>query len=211
MRSKFVGILIFMTAALTVFSMDKRSTEIKPGEGENETSKGKILVVFFSRIDENYGVGYLSKGNTHIIADMITEHTGADSFEIKTVKPYPKTYRECTNIAKQERSNKVHPELVDSVRNMADYDTIFLGYPIWWNDMPMAIYTFLENHNLNGKEIIPFCTHEGSGHSNTDQKIKASCSGTMVKEPFAAYGTAVQNNQAQVKKQVTRWLKDLGY
>ena len=94
-----------------------------------DTDGTKILVAYFSRTGENYSVGYIEKGNTHIIADMIAEQVSADTFEISTVAPYPDDYDECTEVAKQEEN--ACPKLTASVENMANYDVIFLGYPIW--------------------------------------------------------------------------------
>ena len=78
---------------------------------------------------ENHSVGVIEKGNTHIIADMIAEETGADMFEIQPVNPYPDTYDECTDVAKQEQNDNARPEIVGNVDNMEQYDTVFLGYP----------------------------------------------------------------------------------
>ena len=108
----------------------------------------KVLVAFFSRADENYDVGYIEKGNTHIIADMIAEEVGADSFEIVRVTPYPEEYKACTDEAKEEQNANARPELAARVDNFGDYDTIFLGYPIWSGDMPMPVYTFLESYDF---------------------------------------------------------------
>lgn len=89
----------------------------------------KILVAYFSRTGENYSVGYIEKGNTHIVADMIAEQIDGDMFEIRTVTPYPDDYDECTEIAKQEQDKNTRPELAESVKGMENYDVIFLGYP----------------------------------------------------------------------------------
>ncbi|MDE7324621.1 MAG: hypothetical protein K2N73_18270 [Lachnospiraceae bacterium] len=106
------------------------------GQAEDTDADGtKILVAYFSRTGENYGVGYIEKGNTH----MIAEQTGGDTFEIHTVTSYPDEYDECTEVAKIEQDEDARPELADSVEGMEDYDVIFLGYPNWWGDMPMAV------------------------------------------------------------------------
>ena len=149
------------------------------------TQGSKILVAYFSRTGENYGVGVIEKGNTHIIADMIAEQTGGDTFEIAAVTPYPDSYDECTAVAQREKNENARPELTAEVDNMADYDVIFLGYPIWWGDMPMAVYTFLESYDFSGKTIVPFCTHAGSGLSGTVGNIKAACPGTTVLDGLA--------------------------
>lgn len=161
-----------------------------PFAGQNSTSvasaqaalsgvkkDAKILVAYFSRADENYGVGFVEKGNTQIIAEYIADYLKADSFHIRTVTPYPKNYRECTNVALEEQKKKARPALAEQIGNLKDYDIIFLGYPNWWGDLPMAVYTFLESNDFSGKTIIPFCTHAGSGLSNTVKTIARNLHG----------------------------------
>ena len=106
----------------------------------------KVLVVFFSRTGENYAVGNIEKGNTHIIAEMIAKETGGKLFQIETVKPYPDEYKACVEVAKTEKESNARPEVKGDAK-VEDYDIIFLGYPNWWGDMPMAVYTFIEKHN----------------------------------------------------------------
>lgn len=108
-------------------------TQIKENPDEtNSENSSKILVAFFSRTGENYGVGVIEKGNTHIIADMIAEELNADTFEIVRVTPYPETYRDCTDEAQEEKTANARPELTAAVENFDGYDIIFLGYPNWW-------------------------------------------------------------------------------
>lgn len=172
-------------------------------------AQGKILVAYFSRIGNEYGVGNITKGNTAIVAEMIAQKTGADLFEIKTVKNYPADYDECTKIASREKSEKARPALSTSV-DLAQYDTIFIGAPIWWGDLPMAVYTFLESYNFSGKTIIPFVTHGGSGLSGVDRKISATCSNSKVLSGFAISGSVAQNNRAKTNTEVGNWLKKIG-
>lgn len=135
-------------------------------------SDGKnILVAYFSRADENYNVGTIEKGNTQIIAEYIASEVGADSFHIETVKPYPADYDDCCDAAKQELADKARPEIQGVIENMEQYDIVFLGYPIWWGDMPMAVYTFMDSYDFSDKVVIPFNTHEGSSDSGTYSAI----------------------------------------
>lgn len=168
----------------------------------------KVLVVFFSRTGENYAVGNIEKGNTHIIAEMIAKETGGKLFRIETVKPYPDEYKACVEIAKAEKESNTRPEVKGDVK-VEDYDIIFLGYPNWWGDMPMAVYTFIEKHNWNGKTVVPFCTHEGSGLSGTERKLKDACKGATVSAGLAIKGTTAQNSQPQALKTVQTWLKKI--
>ena len=169
-------------------------------------SKSKSLVVYFSRTDENYGVGNITEGNTAILAKMIAQKTGSDIFEIVPEKAYPKDYRECTNVAKDEQRKNARPAYKGDIDTSA-YDTIYIGYPIWWGDLPMVCYTFLEKHNLDGKTIIPFCTHEGSGLSGTDSNIKKLYKNVTMKKALAMTGRTAQNNRKEAEKQVDEWLK----
>ena len=169
-------------------------------------SKSKSLVVYFSRADENYGVGNITEGNTAILAKMIAQKTGSDIFEIVPEKAYPKDYRECTNVAKDEQRKNARPAYKGDIDTSA-YDTIYIGYPIWWGDLPMVCYTFLEKHNLDGNTIIPFCTHEGSGLSGTDSNIKKLYKNVTMKKALVMTGRTAQNNRKEAEKQVDEWLK----
>ena len=174
-------------------------------------SDQRVLVVYFSRADENTGgVGYIEKGNTKILAEMIAERTHGDLFEIKTVKPYPKEYRPVTEAAKQEKEENARPEIVGELPDLSKYDVVFLGYPIWWSDMPMPVYTFLDRENFAGKIILPFCTHEGSGLSGTDRRI-AETTKADVKDGFALAGHIAQNSPDEARSALYEWMSKQGY
>lgn len=174
-------------------------------------SDQRVLVVYFSRADENTGgVGYIEKGNTKILAEMIAERTHGDLFEIKTVKPYPKEYRPATEAAKQEKEENARPEIVGELPDLSKYDVVFLGYPIWWSDMPMPVYTFLDRENFAGKIILPFCTHEGSGLSGTDRRI-AETTKADVKDGFALAGHIAQNSPDEARSALYEWMSKQGY
>ena len=171
---------------------------------------GKTLVVFFSHTGENYNVGVIEKGNTAIIAEMIAAKTGADSFEIKPARPYPKTYKQCADAAKKEQNDRARPEYLGGVDNLAGYDRVFIGAPVWWGDWPMIVYSFLEKNDLSGKTLIPFCTHEGSGLSGFGAKLSAAVPGAKVLEGLAVTGRAAQRNREAAEKAVDGWLHGLG-
>lgn len=185
--------------------------QAEPAADTPEDTGSRILVTYFSRTGENYSVGYIEKGNTHIIADMIAEQTGGDTFEIRTVTPYPDDYDECTDIAQQERNENARPELAESLDNLDDYDVIFIGFPIWWSDMPMAVYTFLESYDFSGKAIVPFCTHEGSGLSSTEESIAAICPDAEILDGLSIRGSVVQNSQEEAAEAVAEWLRQAGF
>lgn len=169
-----------------------------------------MLVAYFSLDGEQYGVGVVEEGNTSIIARMIAEQTGADLFEIKPETPYPTTYQGLLDVSRQEMADNSRPKIADTVDKMDNYDTIFIGYPNWWGDMPMIVYNFLESYDLSGKTIVPFCTHGGSGLSNTESTIADIAGGTM-KDGFAIPGTTAQNDRDTARNEVTQWLKDGGF
>lgn len=185
------------------------SSDTADNSETSSDNSGKTLVVYFSRTGENYGVGVIEKGNTHIIADMIAEQTNADTFEIRTVNAYPEGYDECTNVARREKDENARPELAENLGDLDDYDTIFLGYPNWWGDMPMAVYTFIESHDFSGKTVAPFCTHAGSGLSGTVKTLKDKLSGASVLDGLAITGTTAQNSPDDAENAVSKWLADL--
>ena len=174
-------------------------------------SNSKILVAYFSRAGENYQVGVVEKGNTKIAAEMIAEATGADMFEIKTVKPYPEAYQECTEVAKKELEQDVRPDIVGKVANMDKYDTIFLCYPIWWSDLPMAVYTFLESYDFNGKTIIPFCTSAGDYMTGKEVNIPQFAKGATIREGMGMVGKRCQDDPEGVRGEIIKWLAGLGF
>lgn len=178
--------------------------------GAASAADNKILVAVFSRADENYSVGNITKGNTMVLAEMIAEKTGGELFEIKPAKPYPKDYKTTTEIAKREQNENARPALLND-KDISGYDTIFLGYPNWWGDMPMIIYTFLESHDFSGKTVIPFCTHGGSGLSGTEGTLRRRLSKSRLVKGLAMSGTTAQNNRDEARKRVNEWLDGLGF
>ena len=178
---------------------------------ESKKSDSKILVAYYSRNGDNYEVGVIEKGNTKIVAEMIAEKTGADMFEIKPIKNYPENYQACTELAKEELQSNARPEIVGNVENLEQYDTIFLGYPIWWSDLPMVVYTFLEKNNWQGKTIIPFCTSGGDYMTGKESNIPQHAKGAKMLEGLGLKGKLCQDKPAEVQKKVNDWLVGLGY
>ena len=105
-------------------------------------------------------------------------------------------------------NTKARPAVKGDVK-VEDYDVIFIGYPNWWSDKPMPVYTFIEKHNWQGKTVIPFCTHEGSELSGTAKKLQQACKGATVQEGLAIRNTTAQNSQPQALKSVQAWLRKL--
>ena len=172
----------------------------------------KILIAFFSRADENYNVGTVSVGNTEMMARYIKEYLGdrADGFKIDPVVSYPTNYKECTEVATREKNSNARPEFKNAeALDLSKYDTILLGYPIWWGDVPMIINTFLEKYNFSGKTIIPFNTHEGSGDAGTYATIKNKMSSSNVNTNGLSIRGATAREESS-KSTVENWLKGLG-
>ena len=165
------------------------------------------LVAFYSRADENYFAGqyrYIEVGNTEKVAKTIAEVADAEIFRIEQKVPYAADYNTCIKQAQTDLRKNVRPELINLPANLLNqYDEIYLGYPNYWGDMPMAVYTFLEAYHWNGKVIYPFCTHEGSGLSGTEHKIAEVCKGAKVKKGLAIRGSDTDHS----KTAILSWLK----
>lgn len=163
----------------------------------------KILIAYYSRSGENYVNGDIKSlkiGNTEVVAKMIKEVTGGDLFKIDTTYEYPTSYNAAIDVAKTELHQKARPELNAEISNFDEYDTIILGYPNWWGIMPMVVYSFLEKYDLSGKTILPYCTHEGSGLSNTERDIEKTCPKATVKKGLAIHGGSSASAGGAVKK-----------
>ena len=145
-------------------------------------------------------------GNTGVVADMIAQATGADLFSIRMVEQYPDTYDATIDQGQQEQSDGARPELATHLENLDSYDTIFLGFPNWWGDMPMAVYTFLDEVDLSGKTVIPFVTSGGSGFSNTISTIQQMEPQATVQEGLSIGASSATGAQQQVES----WLSELG-
>ena len=180
------------------------------GKISHAAADEKILIAYFSRTGEEYGIGNITKGNTAIVAEIIAQKTGGTLFEIKPVTPYPTSYEDCKRVASREKAINSRPKFIGGVENFSQYTTIFIGYPIWYGAYPQIIATFLEANDFGGKKIVPFCTHGGSGLSSTDQNISLACPSAKVLQGFAITGSAAQNNRAQTESTVEKNLARLG-
>ena len=172
----------------------------------NNNMNSKALVIFFSHAGENYSVGNIEVGNTKIVADYISDITGADQFEIVAEKDYDMPYMELIKVAQDEAKAGELPAYKGDV-DVAPYDLIFIGGPIWWGTYPQVMFTFFKDHDLSGKTVIPFTTHEGSGLASTVQDVKKAWPRATVEDGFAIYGHEVRTGRAKVGK----WLKRLGW
>lgn len=167
----------------------------------------KNLVIYYSRTGENYWNGSIkniSKGNTERVAEFIKDAVGADLFKVETVKSYSNDYYECCDEAKKELHAGARPEIKEKLKSIAEYDNIFIGYPIWWGTMPMCMFTALEGLDFSGKTVIPFATHEGSGLSGSERDVKNLCVGATVKKGLAIHGADAERSE----KTVAAWAKE---
>ncbi len=168
----------------------------------------KTLVAFYSRAGENYFSGtyrHIPVGNTQRVAQVIAQETDADLFAIQQVQPYAAEYQTCVAQAREDFYNKARPAVQNLPENLDDYDEIYLGYPNYCGDMPMAVYTFLEAFSWEGKMIHPFCTHEGSGLSDTERSIRRTCTGATVTKGLAVHGSHVDSAQHTIQA----WIKEI--
>jgi len=197
----------YLVAATILLISTACSGTIKKEASTNEPEKkeGKALVVFFSHAGDNYSVGNIKVGNTKIVADYITELTGADQFEIVTHKYDGMAYTPLTELAKKEQQNGELPPYEGDV-DVSGYDVIFIGGPVWWGTYPQVMFTFFKNKDLNDKTIIPFTTHEGSGLGSCVNDVKKAYPNANVQKGFSIYGHDVRSGKAKVEK----WLKELG-
>lgn len=195
-----------------------------PSAQESETSQNSgvnALVVYFSMPEtatpdnmtqeEDNSVVVIDGevlGNTQYVANVIQENTGADIFRIEPENPYPTDHDTLVDLASEEQEENARPAIKDSIENLEQYDTIFVGYPNWWGDMPMILYSFFDDYDFSGKTIIPFNTHGGSGFSNTISTI-------MELEPDASVdeeGFTVSRNTVQdAEPDIITWLENLQY
>jgi flavodoxin len=177
----------FIIAILTIlcFATGTASAQNK------STGDKKILIAYYSRTN-----------NTRQIAENIKSLVGGDLVRIETQKEYPSDYHTTTEVAKKEKEANERPALKAKIDDMAQYDIIFIGFPIWWSDTPMAIATFLESYDLKGKTVIPFCSHGGGGVGEAFNRVKSLTPGAENKEGLVLSGSGS-------KSSVESWLKKI--
>lgn len=164
------------------------------------SSDNKTLIAYFSRAVENYDVGVIEVGNTAVIAGYINDAVDADVFEIVAKEPYPVGYEDTKTRVQQEMAENARPEFVGEVANMEQYDTIYIGYPIWYGTMPMIMSTFLEKYDMSGKTIIPFSTHEGSGWGSSLTDLKELCPNSIFLDGYSTRGRNAVNAESEVRE-----------
>ena len=186
-------------------------------QGDSAAASSNILIAYFS-VPETDGVDAVAGasrvvvdgevlGNTQYIAQLIQQQTGGDLFRIETVQEYPGSHDPLLEFAYNERAEGARPELAAQMENLDSYDIIFLGYPNWNADLPMPLYTLLEQTDLSGKTIVPFTTHGGSGFSRTIQAIQElQPNATVISDGLSIS----RNSVAQAEGDVASWVSGLG-
>ena len=201
-----VGILVYMftnsNSESTNNNNNESNNQVQNNNNDNNVSSDDTTS------DENILILYFSiSGNTEAVANFIHDEVGGDIVKLETQETYPDDYNDLLDVAQEEQSENARPELSTTIDNLDDYDTIFLGYPIWWGDMPMAIYSFLDNYDLFGKTIAPFVTSGGSGLSGTPSNIKNEEPNANVVEGLSIYDSDARSS----RNEVVDWLNGLGY
>lgn len=191
-------------------------------EKSNKEDSSDALVVYFSRAENivfdvdvdavtSASINLDGAGNPienmRLLAEYISEETGAEIFSIQTVEMYPSGYRDTTDLATEEKNENARPALSTHLENMDDYDVIYLGFPNWWGTLPMPVVSFLEEYDFTGKTIIPFASYEGSGLGSGVSMIKELCPEAEVSDGFAVKGGEV--NTDKTKEAVAEFIAGL--
>ena len=208
-------VLSGLAALVALYSCNK----IDNGQEEEKTDYGRSIVIYFSHpvpesVDATSGASMVYKdnklyGSVQYMAEVIQKETDSDIHRITVAENhYPGTYQALADAANKEKADGVHPALTSKLTNLDDYDTIFLGSPIWWYTLPMPVFSFLDQYDLSGKKVIPFTAHEGSGLGGAPATIKAEEPGATVEtNGFSARGNSVISQDSAIKD----WLKKLGF
>ena len=195
-----------ITAVLALLMVTSCNAQNKQEvKSSNKNNMSKSIVIFFSHAGDNYSVGNIEVGNTKIVADYITEIKGADQFEIVTHKYDGMAYTPLINLAKEEANKGELPPYEGTAPDLSQYDTVFIGGPVWWGTYPQVMFTLFKDINLDGKTVIPFTTHEGSGLASCASDVKKAFPKAKVTGEFSIYGHEVRTGKAKVEK----WLKSL--
>lgn len=196
------GVLLAAIIAITVFMRMMGGSGVGIDNDPEAEVKG----------DSNVLVAYFSwSGNGQQMAGWISEETGGELFRIVPSESYGEDFDSCADRAKNELDNEIRPELSEHIdaETMARYDVIYLGFPVWWYDLPMPVWTFLEEYDLSGKTVIPFFSHNGSlNGANSVKRVAELADGATVltENALSLRGSNVSGSEQEVKE----WVKDIG-
>lgn len=202
-----LGIAVIMVAIFGIFTYLNNNQNESQDTNETVSNESKTDDINIENMGNTLILYFSMSGNTETVANYIHEEIGGDIVKLETVQTYPEDYDELVDCTREEQRDNARPELETTIENIEQYDTIFLGYPNWWGDMPMPIYSFLDQYDLSNKTIVPFITHGGSGLSGTSANIANEEPDAVVTEGLAINGNAVDDCQDEVNE----WLNELNF
>jgi flavodoxin len=223
MKAILLTTMILAALMCSTFGYSKETKENEVGMKSNPETpttvpEKKSLVVYFSMPEttnpnkmttheDNSTVVVDGEvlGNTQYMAYVIRETSGADIFRIEPVNPYPTNHATLVDLAADEKDVNARPAIAGQIKNFAQYDTVFIGYPIWWSDMPMILYTFFEEYDFSGKTIVPFSTHGGSRFAGTPKTIRKLEPEAKMRDGLTISRDRIQN----AKQQIVDWMNRL--
>ena len=207
MKFRFCFFIILIIGITSCYSQTQKQNETNNKSG-NAPDKGKILIVYFSRT-----------GNTGAIAKMIRENVGGDLVSLKLKTPYPKDYKTIVEQVAKENETEFLPPLKTKIENIAQYDTVFLGFPTWGMQLPPPVKSFLRQYDLSGKTIVPFNTNAGYGVGSGFQTVKEFCPNSTITEGFEIKGGIERDGilfvmegekETEAGTKVKEWLEKIG-
>ena len=202
-----LGVAVIMVAIFGIFTYLNNNQNESQDTNETVSNESKTDDINIENMGNTLILYFSMSGNTETVANYIHEEIGGDIVKLETVQPSPEDYDELVDYAREEQRENTRPELERAIENIEQYDTIFLGYPNWWGDMPMPIYSFLDQYDLSNKTIAPFITHGGSGLSGTPANIANEEPDAVVTEGLAINGDDVDDCQDEVNE----WLDELNF
>ncbi|WP_300082313.1 flavodoxin [uncultured Thomasclavelia sp.] len=202
-----LGVAVIMVAIFGIFTYLNNNQNESQDTNETVSNESKTDDINIENMGNTLILYFSMSGNTETVANYIHEEIGGDIVKLETVQTYPEDYDELVDYAREEQRDNTRPELERAIENIEQYDTIFLGYPNWWGDMPMPIYSFLDQYDLSNKTIAPFITHGGSGLSGTSANIANEEPDAVVTEGLAINGDDVDDCQDEVNE----WLNELNF
>ena len=204
MKKRNITLILFALNMLLVASGCNGQSK-QNNNTSNTKTMNKAIVIFFSHAGDNYSVGNIEVGNTKIVADYISELAGAAQYEIVTHKYDGMAYTPLIGIAQEEAKQGILPPYEGQAPDLSQYDTVFIGGPVWWGTYPQVMFTLFRDINLDGKTVIPFTTHEGSGLASCVSDVKKTFPKANVTKGFSIYGHEVRGGKAKVEQ----WLQSL--
>ncbi len=212
------SLLLAAVATLGIVSCNGQAVKQNTTVKQSNNQEMNKIVIFFSHAGDNYSVGNIEVGNTKIVADYISEFTGADQYEIVTHKYDGMAYMPLIDLAKKEAAAGELPPYEGEAPDLSQYDTVFIGGPVWWGTYPQVMFTLFKDINLDGKTVIPFTTHEGSGLASCVSDVKKAFPKAKVTAGWRIYGHEVQADRDRSgangasgsgKAKVEKWIKSL--